>query len=209
MTERSTSASSQYWIAPVFFLSGAAAILYQLIWQRTLFALFGINVQSVTIVVTAFMLGLGLGSLLGGALSRWTRRRLLVAFAVAELGVGAFGLVSLALFHRVGMMAVHLSNAEAAFTTFLILLLPTVGMGATLPLLVAYLVGQWGNVGWSVGTLYAVNTFGSAIAAFAGAAVLLRDLGQQGVVHLAVGCNVVAAVAALAIPAFALAPRRE
>lgn len=50
----------------LFFVSGAAALLYQVVWQRTLFAIYGINVESVTMVVTAFMLGLGLGSLAGG-----------------------------------------------------------------------------------------------------------------------------------------------
>ena len=54
----------------VFFLSGFAALLYQIVWQRALFAIYGINIESVTMVVTAFMLGLGLGSLAGGALSK-------------------------------------------------------------------------------------------------------------------------------------------
>src|SRR5437588_7600972 len=54
------------WIYLLFFASGLSAILYQIVWQRALFSLYGINIQSVTIVVSAFMLGLGLGSLAGG-----------------------------------------------------------------------------------------------------------------------------------------------
>jgi predicted membrane-bound spermidine synthase len=49
-----------------FFLSGAAAIIYQLIWQRVLLGLYGSSIESVTVVVTAFMVGLGVGSLAGG-----------------------------------------------------------------------------------------------------------------------------------------------
>ena len=53
----------------LFFFSGFPALIYQLTWQRNLFLIFGVNIESVTIVVTAFMLGLGLGSLAGGWLS--------------------------------------------------------------------------------------------------------------------------------------------
>ncbi len=52
-------------VYPIFFLSGFAAILYQIVWQRALFTIYGTSVESVTIVVTAFMLGLGFGSLAG------------------------------------------------------------------------------------------------------------------------------------------------
>ena len=54
----------------LFFFSGFPALIYQLTWQRALFRIFGVNIESVTIVVTAFMLGLGLGSLAGGWLSK-------------------------------------------------------------------------------------------------------------------------------------------
>src|SRR5258708_18004803 len=54
----------------LFFCSGFPALIYQLTWQRALFRIFGVNIESVTIVVAAFMLGLGLGSLVGGWLSK-------------------------------------------------------------------------------------------------------------------------------------------
>src|SRR6201989_3637133 len=55
----------------LFFFSGFPALIYQLTWQRSLFRIFGVNTESVTIVVTAFMLGLGLGSLAGGWITRY------------------------------------------------------------------------------------------------------------------------------------------
>src|SRR2546428_9398712 len=79
----------------LFFFSGFPALIYQLTWQRALFRIFGVNMESVTIVVTAFMLGLGLGSLAGGWLSRRSRVPLLVLLAVIELASAAFGAVSL------------------------------------------------------------------------------------------------------------------
>ena len=83
------------WLHGLFFLSGFPALLYQIVWQRALFAIYGVNIQSVTIVVSAFMLGLGAGSLLGGILSKSRCVPLLQMFGLAELGIGAFGSVSL------------------------------------------------------------------------------------------------------------------
>src|SRR5436190_1870190 len=82
----------------LFFFSGFPALVYQLTWQRTLFRIFGVNIESVTIVVTAFMLGLGLGSLAGGWLSKRRTIPLLPLLAAIELTTGAFGLVSLSIF---------------------------------------------------------------------------------------------------------------
>jgi xanthine/uracil permease len=53
-------------IAFAFFLSGAVALIYQVCWQRLLFAVVGVDIESVTPIVSAFMLGLGLGAALGG-----------------------------------------------------------------------------------------------------------------------------------------------
>src|SRR4030081_717443 len=86
------------WIHIFFFCSGFPALIYQIVWQRALFAIYGLNIQSVTIVVSAFMLGLCLGSLAGGALSKSARIPLVVLFALAEFGTAAFGVVSLKLF---------------------------------------------------------------------------------------------------------------
>src|SRR6267378_2633952 len=84
----------------LFFLSGFPALLYQIVWQRALFTLYGVNVESVTMVVTAFMLGLGLGSVLGGTISRSQHLPLLRVFGLVELLIAACGVFSLKI-HRV------------------------------------------------------------------------------------------------------------
>jgi spermidine synthase len=198
MNGHSRSASAEHLaLAVLFFASGWAAILYELIWLRTLFAVIGINIEAVTLIVTEFMLGLGVGSLIGGRLSRAFRSTSLRWFAVLELTVAAFGAVSLPVLRAVGGWTLDLPPALAAVSTFLLLALPTIAMGATLPLLVNYWVGRSGNVGWSVGSFYFVNTLGSAAAAFASVVVLMRVLGQQGVVWMAVTCNVTVALGAV------------
>ena len=176
------------WIATVFFVSGFAALVYQVVWQRALFAIFGINTEAVTVVVTVFLLGLGIGSIVGGIFSRVVRHPLLL-FALSEFGIAGFGLVSLDLFRRVGTNAFALSPVATGLTTFLLLLAPTLLMGMTLPLLVVYLVRRSGNVGRSMGLLYFVNTAGSGLASLASVFLLLPRLGEHGSVRVAALAN--------------------
>src|SRR6266705_5882772 len=86
----------------LFFFSGFPALIYQLTWQRALFRIFGVNIESVTIVVTAFMLGLGFGSLAGGWLSKRRGITLLPLLAGIEFLTGTFGVFSLAIFDQIG-----------------------------------------------------------------------------------------------------------
>src|SRR5437763_13475632 len=96
----------------LFFFSGFPALLYQIVWQRALFTIYGVNIESVTMIVTVFMLGLGLGSLAGGRLSRVRRVRPLLAFGVIETAIGVFGACSLTIFDRVGRLTAGRSTAS-------------------------------------------------------------------------------------------------
>jgi spermidine synthase len=182
----------------LFFTSGFAAILYQLVWQRMLFAMVGINVEAVTLIVTVFIAGLGLGSLVGGIASRLPTHRLLTAFALVELGIGIFGMASPTLFGMFGTRAASFSTLQIALTTTALVLPPTMAMGATLPILVAHTVGHAPSVGRAVGTLYGVNTLGSAFAAFAAGLWVMRSFGLAGTVTIAALCNLTVAIVALA-----------
>lgn len=183
----------------VFLASGFAALLYQVVWQRSLFAIYGINIESVTIVVTAFMLGLGIGSLLGGAVSKNPKRPVLLLFALVEMGIGAYGAISLPLYHAVGAFTLNMSPLATALVTFLLVLCPTLLMGGTLPLLVAHLVRRSGNVGKSVGMLYFVNTLGSAAASVLAVMEMMGSFGQQGTVRFAACINVLVGLTVLAM----------
>ncbi len=178
----------------VFFVSGMAALIYQLIWQRALFTIYGTNTEAVTVVVSAFMLGLGVGSLVGGELSKRLNVSLVMVFAGIELGIGLFGLGSLQLFDWVGQATLGASAWTAGLISFLVVLVPTCLMGATLPLLVAHLVKLTHNVGQSVGQLYFSNTIGSAAACFVCAFIVFRRLGMHGSVYFAVALNITIAL---------------
>lgn len=189
--------TSPPWLDIAFFVSGFAALLYQIVWQRVLFAVVGINIESVTVVVSAFLLGLGLGSVIGGAISRDPRRRPLLAFALIELTMGVLGSVSVPLFRSAGDRLIDFSPAITAAATFVLVVAPTLLLGSTLPLLVASRVRQTGNVGQSVGMLYCVNTLGSAVAALSSAVVVLGMLGLRGTSWLAAILNVGVGLTAL------------
>jgi spermidine synthase len=181
----------------LFFFSGFPALIYQLTWQRTLFRIFGVNIESVTIVVTAFMLGLGFGSLAGGWLSKRRGITLLPLLAGIEILTGTFGVFSLAIFDQIGDLTAGWPLPAMAAANLGLVLVPTLLMGATLPVLVAHLVRRTGGVGSAVGLLYYVNTLGAGAACLVCTVLLFPFLGMQGSVYAAVAINGVVAAGAL------------
>jgi predicted membrane-bound spermidine synthase len=150
-----------------FFLSGAAALIYQVVWQRLLFVVLGVDIESVTIVVSTFMLGLGLGAAFGGVLADRFPGRILLAFCLLEAGIALFGIFSVDIILATDGLAAGLGRGAAAALSFGLLVFPTLLMGATLPMLVAYSFRSSRNIGVSTGTLYALNTLGAALGALA------------------------------------------
>jgi spermidine synthase/uncharacterized membrane protein YecN with MAPEG domain len=184
-----------------FFLSGAAALVYQVVWQRILTLHTGIGVVSVSLIVASFMGGLGLGSELGGVLSTRLRRgAALVGFAFVELGISAFALVSCRLYHDgFGQLAAGLyqTAAGSALAHFAAFLLPTTLMGMSLPLLVRATVRETAEAARIIGGLYGLNVLGAATGALVAPWVLVRYLGMEGAVRLGALANLLAAAAAL------------
>ncbi|HEV8356020.1 MAG TPA: fused MFS/spermidine synthase [Gemmatimonadales bacterium] len=181
------------WLSVLFLLSGFAALMYQVVWQRLLFAAYGVNIESVTIIVSIFMFGLGVGSLAGGLLSRRYPERLPHLFVVCELAIGAFGLVSVPLIEGITDLTVNGSLLGISLVTYAVLFVPTLFMGATLPILVTHLNRYHRHVGRSVGILYCFNTVGSAIASLVTVDVLFALTGRQATVIVAALLNLTVA----------------
>lgn len=184
----------------LFFVSGFAALLYQVAWQRELFGWYGVDLDSVSTIVSVFMLGLGVGAMAGGWLAdRFAQRRILI-FSLIELTMGVFGFFSLDVIDGVGALLGADSLPRLVALTFLVFILPTCAMGTTLPVLVTELVDITDNVGSSTGALYFVNTLGAAAGALAGGVVLLPLFGLDGVVAIAAVLNLtISMVACVAI----------
>ncbi|HKQ10428.1 MAG TPA: fused MFS/spermidine synthase [Rhizomicrobium sp.] len=181
-----------------FFVSGMPALVYQLIWQRVLFRIFGVSMDSVTVVVTAFMLGLGIGSLFGSWLSSRKTLQPLLIIAAMEISIGLFGICSLPLFDYVDPMVQSLALVPRALVVIALIFVPTVLMGATLPVLVGHVVRRSANVGFSMGSLYRANALGAVAGCAVSALILFPFLGLQIALLIAAGLNVFVAVIAVA-----------
>jgi predicted membrane-bound spermidine synthase len=195
-------------ILALFVGSGAAGLIYQVVWSRELVLVFGNTTQAVSTIVTAFMAGLGFGSLAG---ARWAARsaRPLRLYGALELGVAAFAVLLPFAFddlaevyrgaypglidHTVALTAVRFALALAAVApaTFL--------MGATLPLLVRHLVRTLDEAGARLGELYAANTAGAVTGTVVAGFVLIEFLGLRLTSYVAVGLNLIAGLGALAL----------
>jgi len=185
-------------VAP-FFLSGMAALIYQVCWQRLLFVAFGVDIESITIIVSTFMLGLGVGALVGGQLADRFPDYIIRFFALAELGIGVFGLASPAMIDAVGRLTIQQPLTVIAAANFLLLLVPTVLMGATLPMLVAFLVKTVGNVGISIGGLYFVNTLGAAFGALGVGFLWLYYFDLHTTIYTAAAVNILVSAGVLVL----------
>jgi spermidine synthase len=165
------------------------------------------------------MLGLGLGSLAGGWLSKRRGVSPLLLLATIELLTGAFGVMSLTIFDKVSDWTIGLSLPATAAASLALVIVPTLLMGATLPVLVSHLVRRSGNIGSAVGLLYYVNTLGAGAACLACAALLFPFLGMSGSIYVAAAMNGAVAMGALiahwrdrgeaqpALPEVAVAPQ--
>ena len=175
---------------------------FAIAWQRVLALHSGVGIYSVAVIVAAFMFGLGAGSHAGGVASaRLTPAAALRAFALIELGIAAFGALSLLLYYD--WLYVHAASLyeplwRAALLHLLALAPPTFLMGMSLPFLVRATVRSAPTAGETVGRLYAVNLMGAAAGAALTPWVLIRLSGMRGAVLYAAAANLAAAALVLA-----------
>lgn len=161
----------------------------------------GIHVYSVTIIVAAFMAGLGFGSLAGGAWAdRTSQKRAVLGFAACELAIGVFAFASPWIYYdlaylRLGFLAGYPLALPAVHLA--LLLPPTLLMGASLPLLSRGLVADLEGAAGRVGLLYGANTLGAAAGAFVTAWLLIGALGLAGTVRACALLNLAASAGAL------------
>ena len=183
-------------IAGAFFLSGAVGLIYQIAWQRLLFANFGVDIESITVVVSAFMLGLGCGGYLGGRVADRYFSRSLLLFCVFEAAIGVYGVFSPYIIEYVGQFGADSHLATIAILNFFSILPATILMGGTLPMLTAWLAKSPSGVGNAIGVLYFCNTLGAAIGCFATVFLLFMYFDLYQVIWIAAASNFI--VAALA-----------
>jgi predicted membrane-bound spermidine synthase len=197
-----------------FFASGAAALLFEVLWFRAFGRVLGNTVWAATLVLAAFMLGIAIGGLLA---ARWAERIRNPArgFAVAEVVVAVSGTVLVwalpVLEAPIGRLLLPLADEPTVASTLRLILamaamlLPTIAMGMTLPMGVRVLAQQ--DTVRVLGTLYAANTLGACLAPMLAEYFLIGALGLRGTALIAAALNLVAAGLAFGLPAPAAAVR--
>lgn len=176
----------------LFFISGTAALVYQVCWQRLLFSGMGSDSISIAIIVSVFMLGLGLGGLFGGWIADRFPRALLF-FVGIELFICIYGFFSVAIIEIAMQHADLRSELAVMFVALVVTVIPTTLMGMTLPILVVCLDRTVKNVGRVTGYLYCVNTLGAAVGAFATGLYVFKFLDIEQATWAAASLNLLVA----------------
>jgi spermidine synthase len=183
----------------LFFCSGATALIYEVIWSKYLALMFGSTVQGQTVVLAVFMGGLALGNRLVGSRADLLRQPL-AAYGYMEIAIGLFAFFfehiynfTDGLFIKLGSPLLERTSALLLLKGFLstgLLLLPTVLMGGTLPLLAAWLQKGTGDAGRRSARFYAINSLGAVAGSFAAGFFLIQALGLPATVQMTALCNV-------------------
>ncbi len=186
------------------FISGASALIYQLIWVRLLGLVFGVSSFAVATVVAVFLLGLGLGSYLFG---RWSERARdpLRIYLYVELGIAATSLIA---FLVIETLPVYRYLYEYAYNnlgfyglsvarlmlSMLVLLPPVLLIGGTMPLLAKYFLRDSANLGSRFSKIYYLNTLGATAGVLLTGFVFVRYFGVIGTLMIAAGGNLLVAM---------------
>jgi spermidine synthase len=185
-----------------FFFSGVAGLIYEVVWTRMLTQIFGNTTYAIATVLASFMAGLALGSYFFGKLADRGKNDFLL-YGLLEAGVGVYGLLVPELFKIGQALYIPLYGINESFPflfslllfvlSFVLLVVPTILMGATLPVLSRFFVRSLAHLGRRVGDLYATNTLGAVIGCAAAGYYVIPTFGMRNAVFLAAGLNLVIA----------------
>ena len=169
-------------------LTGFASMIYEVSWTRTLSMILGSSVYAFTLMLVAFICGLGLGSMV---LAGWIDRRpnLLRTLAILQLAIGITALAVEPLFGLLPLIVVELVNQYAEsfallhLVEFLIalglMIFPTFAAGGVFPAAAKLYTHHLSGIGRSVGNAYAANTLGAVLGSFAGGFLLIPIIGAE------------------------------
>ena len=195
-------------ILAIFLLSGAAGLVYEVVWARQLVLVFGNTTQAISAILTGYFGGIAIGSVLGGRIADRVRRPLRL-YGILELVLVVVVLITPILFR--GLHELYRSGyASLAGTPTLLQLIryglallalapATVLMGATLPTLSRHLARDRRELGRSFGSLYAANTVGAVIGTVVAGLLLIEIVGLTLTLVIGAAGSATAGLAALAL----------
>lgn len=183
----------------ILFASGAAALIFQIIWVRQLSLVVGIDVFAVTLAVSSFFAGLAAGSFLFGHSVERTSHPMRL-YALLELSIALTGLISTLLLTHTPKLFVALEQTSGLLAwsvPFLLVGIPATFMGGTLPVVVKAFIRPDEQLGVKGGRLYAANTMGAIAGTLMTAYLLIPKFGIFGAAVVAATLNTASAGLAL------------
>ncbi|WP_241759184.1 fused MFS/spermidine synthase [Pyxidicoccus parkwayensis] len=191
-------------MAALLFLSGATALVYELVWSKYLGNVLGNSGQAHAVVLATFMGGLALGASVFGRTADRVKNPLAL-YGLLELGVGLYAVAFpyvLQVLERLWLvLAPGVPDgwrvAPRLLVASLSLVVPTLLMGGTLPALVRHFASSLAGVQRELARLYAVNSLGAAVGVFLAGTRLVPALGLSASAKGAAALNVLLALAAL------------
>lgn len=190
----------------LFFASGALALVYEVVWTRMMMHVFGSTAVAVGTVLAAFMTGMAAGAWYFGKRADDSKNCFRL-YALLEIGIAVSALLShlfLTQLAPANRFIFELAGSSpAVFSTirfllaFVLVMAPTVLMGATLPVLVRFLINWRKLPGVNLSTLYAINTFGAVCGVLVAGFFLIGAFGIHTTAYLAMAGNLVIGVIAL------------
>ena len=185
-------------LAFIFFFSGFASLMYQIAWQRLLTLYYGVGTISITLIVSVYMFGLGVGALIGGTLAERIHDKLRLYFLV-QLLLAVFGFVSLPFLDFLGRLTAGSNYVISLWYMGSFLILPTTLMGMTLPLVTKIFMRFAKDLLSTVSYLYFLNSIGAACGALFASYVFISFFGLHAAVYCAAAIDIVLAVLILRV----------
>lgn len=191
-----------------FFISGASALVYQILWLKKLTLIFGSTTLAVATILASFMGGLALGSFIM-AHKAFQINRVIFVYAILEICIGLYAIFIPFIFDCTDIIyrSIWPLTGEIYYVSIIlrfvlvlvVLIIPTTLMGATLPLLVKYCIDKDDVIIKYVSLLYGINTLGAVYGAFMCGFYLLENFGLTLTNYIAVSLNFIAALIAFLI----------
>jgi len=187
-------------IGVLFVISGALGLIYQIVWFKYLSLFLGNTTYAQTIVLATFMGGLAIGSAWWGRMVDHAKHPLRL-YALLEVGIGFYCLLYpriLELLKNAFISIVISAQLPSDGTMVLLLkfltslcslLIPTILMGGTLPILVRFISHKLNESGRNIAVLYFLNSLGAVIGSVLAGFFFIRILGLSTTVYTAAVMN--------------------
>lgn len=221
MSQKPVSQNIKSFIAILFVISGATGLIYQVVWFKYLAIFLGSTTYAQMIVLSAFLGGLALGNHFAGLRADRLKNPVMV-YSLLEIFIGLYCFLYPILSHFAGDIFIsaakagNMSDTQGVLFVFVrsllsisLLILPTMAMGATLPVLSKAFVDNPDTSRRDLAVLYGLNSLGAVGGVLFSGFLLIQFFGLNATLYISATVNIVIGVIGAAVAYFVLKPSPE